>query len=202
MKGEAASAEDYATHADLMILAADGFVSPEAEAAINRALALEPRNGPARYYTGLMYAQSGRPDLAFRVWRPLLAESRPDAPWVPPINAQIEQVAQAAGIRYTPPVANFAPERGPSAEDMEAAAEMTPEERQEMIRGMVDGLGERLADEGGPPEDWARLINALGVLGERDRAGAIWTEAQTTFAGDAQGLATIRAAAQRAGVAQ
>ena len=186
-------------------MAANGFVSPEAEGALQKALELEPRNGPARYYTGLMYAQSGRPDLAFRIWRPLLAESLPNAPWVPPIRAQIEEVAQAAGIRYTPPAASaapFAPGRGPSAEDVEAASEMTPEERQEMIRGMVDGLAERLADEGGPPEDWARLINALGVLGDRDRAAAIWTEAQTSFADNPQGLATIRAAAQRAGVAQ
>ena len=205
LKGDAAVAEDYSTYADLLVLAANGFVSPEAEGALQKALELEPRNGPARYYSGLMYAQSGRPDLAFRIWRPLLAESLPNAPWVPPIRAQIEEVAQAAGIRYTPPAASpapFAPGRGPSAEDVEAASDMTPEERQEMIRGMVDGLAERLADEGGPPEDWARLINALGVLGDRDRAAAIWTEAQTSFADNPQGLATIRAAAQRAGVAQ
>ena len=43
---------------------------------------------------------------------------------------------------------------------------------------MVEGLAARLAAEGGPAPDWARLITSLGVLGETDRAKAIWAEAQ------------------------
>jgi cytochrome c-type biogenesis protein CcmH len=64
-----------------------------------RGLELEPRNGTARYYAGLMYAQQGRPDLAFPIWRNLLAESTPDAPWLEPIRLQIEEVAALAGER-------------------------------------------------------------------------------------------------------
>ena len=71
--------------------------------------------------------------------------------------------------------------------------------RQAMIRGMVDGLAERLATEGGPAEDWARLIRALGVLGDTDRARAIWDEARTVFA-DTPGLPTVQAAAEAAGL--
>ena len=70
-----------------------------------------------------------------------------------------------------------------------------------MIRGMVEGLALRLAEDGGPPEDWARLIGALGVLGETARARAIWDEARQAFADSPQALAAIRAAAERAGVA-
>ncbi|MDJ0629205.1 MAG: c-type cytochrome biogenesis protein CcmI [Rhodobacter sp.] len=203
LKGDAAIADDYGTLADLMVLAAGGYVSPEAEAALTRALELEPRNGPARYYTGLLHAQTGRPDLAFRVWRALLAESRPDAPWVPPIEAQIRQMAQLAGERYVPPRPPATPTGpGPSAADMAAAAEMSAEDREAMIRGMVDGLAERLADEGGPPQDWARLIGALGVLGETERAGAIWAEAQEVFADAPQAVEAIRQAARNAGVAE
>ena len=58
---------------------------------------------------------------------------------------------------------------------------MTDDERTEMIRGMVDGLSDRLATEGGPASDWARLIGALGVLGETERAAAIWNEARDVF---------------------
>jgi cytochrome c-type biogenesis protein CcmH len=83
----------------MMILAAGGYVSPEAEAALVRGLELQPRNGTARYYAGLMYAQQGRPDLAFPIWRNLLAESTPDAPWLDPIRLQIEEVAALAGER-------------------------------------------------------------------------------------------------------
>ncbi|MDJ0825420.1 MAG: c-type cytochrome biogenesis protein CcmI [Rhodobacter sp.] len=203
LKGDAATAHDHATHADLLVLAAGGYVSPEAEAAVTRALELEPRNGIARYYAGLLHAQTGRPDLAYGVWRPLLGESRRGAPWVPPIEAQIEEIAQLAGIRFVPPVRPpAAAGPGPSAEDMAAAAEMSAADRDAMIRGMVDGLAERLATEGGPPEDWARLINALGVLGETERAGAIWAEAQEAFAEAPGAVDAIRPAAQNAGVAE
>ena len=69
-----------------------------------------------------------------------------------------------------------------------------------MIAGMVDGLAARLAAEGGPPEDWARLIRSLGVLGRRDEAAAILAEARATHAGDAAALAEIDAAARDAGL--
>ena len=92
--------------------------------------------------------------------------------------------------------------RGPSQADVDAAADMTEEDRQEMIRGMVNQLSERLATQGGAPEEWARLISSLAVIGEADRAGAIWTEAKTVFAGNEDALQTIREAAQRAGVSE
>lgn len=71
-----------------------------------------------------------------------------------------------------------------------------------MIRSMVDSLSDRLASQGGPAGDWARLIGALVVLGDVDQAQAIWTEAQTVFARDAEGLALLQAAAQQAGLAE
>lgn len=203
LKQGQATGEDYATYADMMILAAGGYVSPQAEAALVQALNRDPKNGTARYYAGLMYAQTGRPDITFDYWRPLLENSAPDDPWVAPIRAQIEEIALRAGVEYQPPAAPSAPAlRGPSAEDMEAAADMTPEERMEMIRGMVENLGERLANEGGSAEEWAQLINALGMLGETERATAIWGEAQQVFAQHPERLATVRAAAERIGVAE
>src|SRR6056297_81584 len=93
-------------------------------------------------------------------------------------------------------------ESRPNAADMEAAADMDPEARAEMIRGMVAGLSERLATEGGPVEDWARLINAYGVLGETAQARRIWAEARETFGADAEALSMLRAAAQSAGVSE
>lgn len=200
--GDDATADDWSDLADLMVLAAGGYVSPEAEAALDEALARDPGNGPARYYTGVLHAQTGRYDRAFQTWRALLQDSTMADPWVRPILSQMPDIAALAGERWTPPTTAAAPERGPTAEDVEAASEMSAEDRQEMIRGMVEGLASRLADEGGPPEDWARLIGALGVLGETDRAAAIWAEAQTVFADAPEALESIRAAATRAGVAE
>ncbi len=204
IKGEDATAADYSDYADMLVLAAQGYVSPEAEASLKRALELDPRDGASRYYWGLMMAQTGRPDIAFQVWEALLNESTPDAPWVPPIRANIEETARRAGLsKYTlPPAAapNGAPLAGPSAADVQAAGEMTDEERQAMIRSMVERLSERLGTEGGSPAEWARLIGALGVLGEADRARAIYDDAAEKFAGNDSALSPIRDAARRAGV--
>ena len=89
---------------------------------------------------------------------------------------------------------------GPDADAMAAAGEMTPEERQQMIDGMVKGLEDRLATQGGSPEEWARLIGALAVKGERDHAQEILTEARSKFAADPQALVVIDGAAGQAGL--
>ncbi|MDT0684687.1 c-type cytochrome biogenesis protein CcmI [Roseicyclus sp. F158] len=198
-KGEDATADDYSDLADLLALAAGGVISPEAERAAREALALDPRNGPARYYLGVMHAQTGRPDITLSLWDALLRQGPEDAPWIPAIRGQIDQVAARAGANYTAPTP---PQSlpGPGAADLDAAADLSAEERDRMVRGMVDGLAGRLAADGGTPEEWARLIRALGVLGETERAAAIWTEAQGTF--PASDIGPIRAAAEDAGVAE
>ena len=199
--GNSVSADDHATLAEIMILGAGGYVSPEAEAEIKRALQLDPLNATASYYAGLMFAQVGRPDRTFALWAALLERSQPGDPWVAPLRAQLMQVASEAGEdNYVLPGTEAAP--GPDADALAAAAEMTPEERQEMVRGMVARLSERLATQGGSAEEWARLITAYGVLGETDRAGAIWAEAQQRFGGRAADLKVVRAAALQAGVAE
>jgi cytochrome c-type biogenesis protein CcmH len=50
--GEDAEGAHFIDLAEMMILAAGGYVSPEAEAALSRGLEMEPRNGTARYYAG------------------------------------------------------------------------------------------------------------------------------------------------------
>ncbi|WP_299937714.1 c-type cytochrome biogenesis protein CcmI [uncultured Pelagimonas sp.] len=202
--GEGATAKDYTDLADMMIIAAGGYVSPEAQEVLEQALALDPENGVARFYGGLMMAQTGRPDVAFQMWDILLRSSPPEAPWVGPIRAQIEELAFRAGIsRYElPPLPEgHGDQAGPSAADVAAASDMTPEERQEMILGMVENLSERLAEEGGPAPDWAKLITALGVVGDSERAQAIYNEAKGVFANDPASLDQITAAATRAGLA-
>lgn len=186
--------------AEMMILAAGGYVSPEAEASLEDAFRINPTNEAARYYLGLLYAQTGRPDLAFGLWKRLYENSPVDAPWMGPIAAQIGDLAAMAGVNYRPPEREDAPLRGPSAADMEAAADMSPEDRAAMIDGMVNRLMERLAEQGGTAPEWAQLLRALGVQGDLDRAAAIWGEAQTRFAAYPEDLAVIQAAARDAGV--
>ncbi len=200
IKGDGASGQDYLDYADLLILAAGGYVSPEAERALSAALTRDPQNGAARYYVGLMMAQTGRPDRAFTLWDGLLRAGPSDAPWIGPIRAQMPEMAQRAGqSRYELPPEAPAP-AGPSAADIAAAADMTPADQQAMIRGMVDQLAGRLAADGGTADEWARLIGALGVLGDMDRARAILSEAREKFLGQPEALTRIEAAARSGGV--
>ena len=204
LRGDSASAADHATLAELMIEAAGGYVSTDAETALRAALEKDARTPTARFYLGLYFLQVDRPDRAFRLWRDLLEESREDAPWVPVIRARIGDVARAAGVEYDVPAPRATGDSmmppGPSEGDMAAAAGMDPEARGEMVRGMVARLSDRLAREGGSAEEWARLINAYGVLGETDAAQEAWAQARESFAGDPERLALLRRAAKAAGV--
>ncbi len=202
LKGGPASVEDMGDYAELLVLAAGGYVSPEAETALRTVLSQDGEDGRARYFIGLMMAQTGRPDVAFRIWDGLLRKGPEDALWIGPIRAQIMPVAQLAGVDYSLPAVGSSTAKGPSSEDIAAASDMTPEDRMAMIGGMVAGLSDRLATEGGPPEDWARLITSLGVLGDADQALAIYANAMEVFAGDETALDTIRAAGSQAGVAE
>jgi cytochrome c-type biogenesis protein CcmH len=194
--GDEVTGFHYIDLAEMMILSAGGYVSPEAERALMRGLELEPRNGTARYYAGLMYAQQGRPDLAFPVWRNLLADSTMDAPWIDPILLQIEEIAFLAGVEGDlASLPQPRPPRGPTAEEMAAAQDMAPEDQAAMIEGMVANLAARLAQEGGTPDDWARLIGAQIVLGRTDDAQAVYDEARVVFAEMPEALALIEAAA-------
>lgn len=197
LKGNDATAQDYGTLAELMIFAARGIVTPEAEAALTETVKRNPKDGAARFYLGLMAAQVGRPDRTFQLWKPLLDEGPADAPWIEPIRQRLQDVADAAGIPYEAPQAG-----GPSASDMANAAQMSPEDRQKMIEGMVGGLERRLMADGGPVEDWAKLINALGVLKATDRARAAYAKAQAQFAGQPGELSALKAAAVQAGIAE
>ena len=199
LMGPGATAKAWTDYADMLILAAGGYVSPQAEDALSRALQIDPRNGVARYYIGLMLNQIGRPDQAFAMWQQLLAEGPRDAPWIDPVLAQIEETAFRAGItNFSLPPAITLP--GPSQEQIDAAGEMSVEDRSAMIAGMVEGLSDRLATEGGPPEDWARLITSLGVLDQEQQAIAVYNNALQVFADEDDAIRIIRQGARDAGL--
>ena len=202
VKGDAVEAQDLSFLLDLMVLATGGLVSPEAEAVIERALRLDPADKIALYYLGRMYAQTGRPDLTFRVWRRLHELSAGDDPWMTEIRSALPELAEISGEpRWTlPPLPATAGTRGPTAADVEAAQDMAPEDRMAMIESMVDGLMARLANDGGTAQDWAQLLRALTVLDRRDQAQAILQEARTVFAARPDDLALINDMARNVGL--
>ncbi len=90
--------------------------------------------------------------------------------------------------------------RGPSAEDMAAAREMTPEEQAEMISGMVEGLAARLEEQPNDLEGWIMLIRSYGVLERPDEAKAAVDRALAAFDGRPDAQTAIRRTAAQLGV--
>ena len=161
-------------YGELLVLAHGGRVAEPARRVFEETLKAVPTEPRARYYLGLAKAQQGDPRAALQDWVDLIAVSPPDAPWLADIRREIQGVAAAAGIdakTLAPRTGLSAPAApGPSAEDAKAAAEMSPAERDAMIRGMVEGLAERLKDQPDDADGWRRLARAYEVLGEPEKA--------------------------------
>lgn len=157
------AADLHASLGEALVAMAEGRVTPAAQLAFDRALRRDESTPAARYYTGLAHLQAGEEEDAQRVWRALLAESPPDAPWRASLTAQLRRIEAA--------LAGGSPRRGPSREDLAAAEDMSPAARDAMIRSMVARLEARLEDNPDDYQGWLRLAQSRRVLG--DEAGAI-----------------------------
>jgi len=195
IKGDDAEITDYQRLLDLLVVAAGGLVSPEAEQIARDILDRENGNVAARYYLGALYNQTDRADLALRFWRDIIETGDPNDFHIVSARQQVGDAAFRAGVEYAVPEA-----RGPSFDQMDAAQDMSQEDRAAMIGGMVAGLANRLATEGGPAQDWARLIRAYGVLGDQEAAATVWAEAQQVFVSSMRGMEILTNAARDAGV--
>lgn len=185
----------HAALGETLVAAAGGRVEREARLAFAAAIEADPGNVRARYYAGLAMAQDGRLEEAIGVWQELAEDSPPGSPWVGLLRQQVDRAAAELGIAppvFAQPEAPAAGPRGPSAADMEAAGQLSPEERQAFIRSMVDQLAARLEAEPADPDGWLRLARAYLVLGEADKAREALAAAETQIA-TLDGDATQRA---------
>lgn len=175
----------HAALGETLVAAAQGRVGREARIAFAAAIEADPGNPRARYYAGLAMAQDGRLDAAIDVWKALAEDMPADSPWINLLRQQIARAAAELGVE-PPVIARREPApggpRGPSAADVEAAQEMTSEDRQAFIRSMVARLAERLEAEPADPDGWLRLARAYGVLGEADKAREALTAAENQIA--------------------
>ena len=69
--------------------------------------------------------------------------------------------------------------------------DLSAEQRDQMVRGMVDRLAERLKRESSDVEGWLRLVRAYMVLGERDKARAAAGDARRALAGEPDKLQRV-----------
>ena len=94
--GEYLSAQGEAT-----VLAAQGQVTPGAEAAFRKAVAIDAADPRARYYLAIAKDQKGDAKGAMDDWIAMLKTAPPDAPWAPEVRGFVEKVAQERHIDLT-----------------------------------------------------------------------------------------------------
>ena len=167
-------------YGETLVLAADGIVTPAAADQFRAVLKSDPKSGIARYYLALGDAQAGKTDAAIAAWQALLAEAPANAPIRTEIERRIAEAAKAAGIAPPAPAAPSAAAAaapGPTQQQMQDAAKMSPAERDNMVRTMVERLAAQLQTTPNDLDGWKRLARAYSVLGERDKAADAWEHA-------------------------
>lgn len=106
---------------------------------------------------------------------------------------QIEAVSNSLGVE-----ADQAGE--PAAEDDAAVSALPEQDQKAMIRGMVEGLAERLKASPHDAEGWMRLMRSRVVLNEPDLARHALRTALAEFAGDADATVKLSEAARGLGL--
>jgi cytochrome c-type biogenesis protein CcmH len=152
-------------------------------------LKLQPGMVEPRFWLAMGKEQDGRLADALADYTAILNEAPPDAPYRAPLDARIKDVsARMGGNAPKQPAGDQA---GSGAADIEAAAKLTPEQRGQMIAGMVEGLAQRLKSDGKDLPGWLRLVKAYSVLGHDDKARAALAEARRNFKGDTRALSDL-----------
>ena len=170
-------------YAHAAILAQHGMVGADAQNALRRVLALDSADVTARFFLALAKAQADDIEGALTDWLALERDLPAEAPLRQALAENIDKAARGLGkdpAQLPGRPANAAPsgpQTGPSSEDMAAAEQMSPEEREAFIRSMVERLAAKMKDNPQDLDGWVRLANAYRVLEEYDQARAAWGKA-------------------------
>lgn len=183
--------------AEIRTVGTDEAPPPEAIDAYRRVLAQAPNRAEALWFVAQAEADAGNTEEASELLQRLLPQLPPDsdpyrtvadliarlggaipsttepedaAPAVAP--ADEDETSSLVPMDRPPP-----PMPGPSQADVAAAANMSPDDRMTMIRGMVERLAQRLESDPGDLAGWLRLANAYQVLGETDKARSAYESA-------------------------
>lgn len=192
IKGE--TIERLGGFAEATVLAADGIVSEDARLAYQKILKLQPGQPQARFWLALSSEQDGQLSDALAEYKAILAAAPADASWRSSLEQRIAELSRRlSGADKDAP-------RGPTAQDVAAAQQLSEDQRAQMIAAMVDGLARRLEQHGKDLAGWVRLVNAYAVLGRANEARTALANARKQLGGDDKAMAELAALAKRLGL--
>ena len=98
------NAEAWLAMANALVGHADGFLTPAALHAYEKAQAASPGHPGPPFFLGAALIQSGKVEQGRAMWAELLAQTPPDAPWRKDLEARLAQLdAMLAQAQATPP---------------------------------------------------------------------------------------------------
>ncbi|AWK87774.1 c-type cytochrome biogenesis protein CcmI [Azospirillum thermophilum] len=152
-----------------------GTITEESLRAFEAVVAADPKDARARFYLALGRTQAGDQKGALERLQALLADSPADAPWVPLVQDQIREVAVALNLDPAKVTPQPLPAEKPAAQSSAGAPTgapegMSPQDRDQMIRGMVASLAAKLEENPSDVDGWLKLARSYDVLGDREKA--------------------------------
>lgn len=168
----------FTQYAEALIAAENGTVTPRAEQAIDDALGMDPDLPAAVFYKSLAVEQAGIPAAAHDMLLARLTRATEPAEWQRSFVARANELAARLDREPVSLDDYVVSTPGPSAADVEAAAQMSPEDRDAFVRSMVAGLAAKLREAPDDLDGWLRLARAYQVLGENEQALEAFQRAQ------------------------
>lgn len=153
---------------EVEIMRNQGLMTTAALDWIEQALAVAPDHPAANYYRALYDYQQGDFDGAETRLGAMLESAPEDAGWTDQVSALLAEVQTA---RTT-------------SDQADAVAGMNDDDRNAMIRSMVQQLAARLEDEPDDFDGWLRLTTSYMVLGEREAAAEALSRARALAEGE------------------
>ncbi len=174
-------------YAESLLMAGGGTMTPEIKTIFEGVLETSPDDPRALFYLARGDYQAGKTREALDRWAKLISASPADAPWLPIVRDNLTRAANDLGLDVAEVMPDPLPAERSGApmftDEQRAEMEaMSPEDRQAMIRNMVDGLDARLQEDPNDLEGWKRLVRARTTLGERDAAQKALDRAMEVFA--------------------
>jgi len=203
---EPGNAENWSSLGEVLQTASSTVV-PEAAAAFDKALSLDPADPRARYFRAVQKDLGGDHKGAVDDWLAFLKDTPPGAPWEADLRRTIEQSAarnriDIAGRMPAPGAAGGAAAAipGPTPEQLAAASSIPPGEQERMVDAMVARLANRLKANPRDADGWIRLMRSHVVLNKPHAATGALRAGLAAFHDDKATQSRLRSAAAQLGV--
>jgi len=170
--------EPLTAWAEALIMAEQTVVTAQASELLKEIKTKDPSEPRSYFYLALERQQHGDLAAALDEYVQLLKVTPSDAEWVVQIQDRMTALANEMGVDVPQvamlpaagPPAGMADAPGPTAEQMQDAQQMSPEEREAMVQAMVQRLADRLKDNPDDLAGWQRLAQVYRVQGETAKA--------------------------------